>query len=260
MRTLAALVGAILLVAGCAGAPDRRSGSPIPTASPQSAVPTAAPVTPDPRVGAVFLGGGTLHTCTASVLHSRTGDLVLTAAHCLADGIDAAFVPGFSGSSDDPAPAGMWQIKTVYLDPRWLSAQDPRADYAIARVVDSGGSIEQLSGRAFALGTAPDAGTSVTVTGYALGEGGGPVGCQAATELVDGFPSVRCGGLVDGTSGAPWVNRDTVTGVTGGRDGGGCDGDTSYSSPFDGNVATLLARAEAGGPGDAAPNAFVSDC
>ncbi len=31
---------------------------------------TAAPVPPDPRVGAVFLGGGDLHTCTGGVLDS----------------------------------------------------------------------------------------------------------------------------------------------------------------------------------------------
>ena len=33
--------------------------------------PTARPVPPDPAVGAVFLGGGWLHTCSAAVLDSR---------------------------------------------------------------------------------------------------------------------------------------------------------------------------------------------
>jgi hypothetical protein len=51
-----------------------------------------------------------------------------------------------------------------------------------------------------------------------------------------------------------------VTGVVGGLDGGGCEQDVSYSSPFDGAIKQLLARAEAGGPGDAAPTTFVSEC
>ena len=59
----------------------------------------AAPVDPDPRVGAVFLGGGDLHACTGSVLHSATGNLVLTAAHCMSAGGPATFVPGFAATS-----------------------------------------------------------------------------------------------------------------------------------------------------------------
>jgi hypothetical protein len=61
--------------------------------------PTAQPVPPDPRVGAVFLGGGTLHTCTAGVLHSAAGDLILTAAHCVAEGVDATFVAGLENTA-----------------------------------------------------------------------------------------------------------------------------------------------------------------
>src|SRR5690242_5156243 len=56
--------------------------------------PTARPMAPDPRVGAVFLGGGDLHTCTGGVLDSAAGDLILTAAHCVAQGVDATFVAG----------------------------------------------------------------------------------------------------------------------------------------------------------------------
>ena len=39
---------------------------------------------PDRRVGAIFLDGADEHVCTGSVLHSAGGNLVLTAAHCLA--------------------------------------------------------------------------------------------------------------------------------------------------------------------------------
>jgi hypothetical protein len=47
-------------------------------------------------VGAIFFGGSDLHGCTAAVLHSAGGDLVLTAAHCLGPGVAATFVPGFA--------------------------------------------------------------------------------------------------------------------------------------------------------------------
>jgi len=43
--------------------------------------PTARSVPPDPRVGAVFLGGDSLHACSAGVLDSANGDLILTDTH-----------------------------------------------------------------------------------------------------------------------------------------------------------------------------------
>ena len=201
-----------------------------------------------------------MHSCTGSVVDSPDGDLVLTAAHCLAGGVPATFVPDMSADTI-PSAADIWQVEAVYLDPRWLATQDPQADYAFARVErSSGGSIRDAAGGSLAIGATPKAGTTVTVTGYPAGEGGGPITCRGVTELVDGYPSLRCGGLVDGTSGAPWMAGNTVIAVTGGRDGGGCDGDVSYSSPFDGHVTALLARAEAAGPGDDPPDAYASDC
>ena len=133
-----------------------------------------------------------------------------------------------------------------------MTNQDPLADFAILRVSARrrrhASKPRPVGG--LALGAAPKPGTVVTVTGYGLGVGGGPIGCQAATELAPGgFPSLPCGGLVDGTSGAPWTTGSTITGLVGGLDGGGCDENVSYSPPFDDAVVALLARAEAGGPG-----------
>ena len=48
----------------------------------------------------MFLGAGDLHTCTAGVLDSKDGDLILTAAHCVAEGIDTTFVAGFHDAAD----------------------------------------------------------------------------------------------------------------------------------------------------------------
>ncbi|MGH3557589.1 MAG: serine protease, partial [Mycobacterium sp.] len=52
----------------------------------------------------------------------------------------------------------------------------------------------------------------------------------------------------------------TVVGVIGGLHGGGCAENLSYSAPFDEHITELLARAEAGGPGDAPPAALDDDC
>jgi hypothetical protein len=230
-----------------------------PSAAGSAVIPAALPAKPDPAVGAVFLGGGPLHTCSAAVLDSAAGDLILTAAHCLADGVDATFVAGFE--NDAPAE-DVWHIDAVYLDSRWVQNQDPRADFAIARVSrDTGGAVQEQTGGGLTLGHAPKPGAVVTVTGYGMGVGGGPVSCTAPiAEETRGFPSLPCLGLVAGVSGAPWIDGSTVTGVVGGLDGGGCDESVSYSPPFDEAVTGLLARAEARGPADNAPTVFDDDC
>jgi V8-like Glu-specific endopeptidase len=222
------------------------------------------PVAPDPRVGALFLGATDLHTCAAAVLHSQTGNLILTAAHCFANGYATTFVPGFTGNG---GPAGTWTVNDVYLDPRWVANQDPVADYAIARVSDPGSgahgpdSLEARAGPGLTIGSTPPNGTVVTVTAYPLGTGGSPIGCSGPTGMAPGgFPSLHCAGFVQGTSGAPWRSGSTVVGVIGGLHGGGCDENVSYSPPFDGAVTQLLARAEAGAPPDTAPEVFEDDC
>jgi hypothetical protein len=221
--------------------------------------PAASRVAPDMRVGAIFLDGGNVHVCTGSVLHSTGGNLMLTAAHCLLSGGQATFVPGFSGHA---APADLWRVDDVFLDPRWIATKDPHADYAIARVSNQHhGSLEAHVGSALTLGTAPAPGTPVTVTGYPSGKGRSPISCQGGTGMTpSGYPSLACDGLVGGTSGAPWISGSTVTAVIGGLDGGGCHADMSYSSPFDEHIAQLLARAQAGGPGDRAPNDYDDHC
>jgi hypothetical protein len=266
MRILGAvgsMVGLASLLAGCGHQPP---AAPV-TSKPQQAADNtvnsanqvmAAPVNPDPRVGAVFLGGGDLHACTGSVLHSAAGDLVLTAAHCLAGG-QATFVPGFAGQA---APVDVWTVDVVYLDPRWVAAKDPRADYAIARVSRAdGAAIEAVAGSALWLGSAPAKGSRVSVVAYPAGVGGMPLGCQVSTGINDdGYPELPCAGLADGTSGAPWISGSTVTGVIGGLHGGGCADNLSFSSPFDQHIAALLARADAGGPGDVPPAGLDDQC
>lgn len=260
MRTLAAalsIAAGTVLVAGC----EQSAQPPAKAAdtAPEKAVITAQPVPPSPAVGAIFLGGADTHTCTGAVVRSQSKNLVLTAAHCLAQGYPATFVPGFH---DTATPEDTWTVDAVYLDPRWLASQDPKADYAFLRVSRPGGEpVEAVAGTPPSLGFTPPDFSGVTVIAYPMGVGGGPIGCDTIAGLEsDGFPSLQCGGLVDGTSGAPWIRGREIIGVIGGRDGGGCQDSVSYSPPFDAATTALLKRAEAGGPGDAAPNTFDAQC
>ena len=258
MRIAAVVMGVALLLAAGAqpSSPAGASGMRIQVVDVVNNIPTAVRVNPDPRVGPIFLRGRSdLHTCTGSVVHSSTGDLILTAAHCLVSGLPTTFVPGFARTA---APSNIWTIDAIYLDPLWVADKDPRVDYAFARVSRAGGGlIEAQVGSALSLGAAPPPGTQVGVIGYAFGVGGLPRACQNSTGIALGlYPSFLCRGMVAGTSGSPWINGSTVTGVTGGLERGGCTPKLSYSAPFNARTAALLARAEAGGPGDRATRAL----
>jgi len=267
---LCPVVGLGMLLTSCSRPADHASGpvasapratGPVQRLSQPQQKAVAGAVDPDRRVGAIFINDGPIHVCTGSVIHSAAGNLVMTAAHCLAGAAKILFVPGFVGDAA-PAPADVWKADAVYLDPRWMAAKDPHADYAIARVSnDAGISVEAHVGLALTLGTSPPPGSHVTVMGYAAGVGGSPIGCQASTSFNEsGFPSLACEGLVDGTSGAPWVSGTTLTGLIGGFERGGCAANMSYSAPFDAQTAELLARADAGGPGDPVPNDLDDSC
>src|SRR6516162_6297864 len=61
-----------------------------------------------PAVGALFTtSAGKLgrHFCTASVVNSPAGDLVITAAHCVSGTSNVAFVPGYDRGA---TPYGVW--------------------------------------------------------------------------------------------------------------------------------------------------------
>jgi hypothetical protein len=238
-----------------------RVGGPVQRLSQPEQKAVAGPVEPDRRIGAIFIDGGPLHVCTGSVVHSTSGNLIMTAAHCLAGASLITFVPGFAGDAA-PGPTDVWKADAVYLDPRWTASKDPHADYAIARVSNEAGApVESRAGLALTLGVTPPPGSRVTVLGYPAGVGGSPIGCQASTSVNEsGFPSFPCEGLVDGTSGAPWVSGTTLTGLIGGFERGGCAANVSYSAPFDAQTAQLLARAEAGGPGDPVPTDLDDSC
>jgi V8-like Glu-specific endopeptidase len=208
-----------------------------------------------PAVGALFTMSGNglgSHFCTASVIDSPNGDLVITAAHCVS-GLSStvAFVPGYNGE----APYGVWIVTRVYVDASWSSSSDPDDDVAFLRVSQPGSSvpIEQVTG-ADQLETGTPARQFVEVIGYP-NSSNQAISCQNWTrEPMPDQLEFDCGGYTDGTSGGPFLvgvdsltGEGTVIGVIGGYEQGGLTPQVSYSAMFGANVRALYQVAVAGG-------------
>jgi V8-like Glu-specific endopeptidase len=208
-----------------------------------------------PAVGALFTtSAGRLgrHFCTASVINSPNGDLVVTAAHCMSGVSGAVFVPGYDNGA---TPYGAWAVTKVYTDQSWQASSDPDDDVAFLQVgqADSIVPIEDVTG-AEQLETGTPARQLVEVIGYpdATNE---PIACQNWTrEPMADQLEFDCGGYTDGTSGGPFlagVNPQTgqgsVIGVIGGYEQGGLTPQVSYSPMFGANIAALYQVAVAGG-------------
>ncbi|MBV8432229.1 MAG: trypsin-like serine protease [Solirubrobacterales bacterium] len=205
-----------------------------------------------PAVGALFTTtGGKLdgHFCTASVVDSPHGDLVVTAAHCMSGAAaDVVFVPGYHHGV---APYGIWTVTRIYEDKAWASAGDPDDDIAFLQVGQPGSivPIEDVTG-AEQLQTGLPARQLVEVIGYP-NTTSVPIACRNWTrEPMSDQLEFDCGGYTDGTSGGPFLadvnpltGQGAVIGVIGGYEQGGDLPQISYSATFGANVAALYRTA-----------------
>ncbi|MFF0790944.1 trypsin-like serine peptidase [Streptomyces spiralis] len=201
------------------------------------------------RIGALFgadkaddLPGN--HFCTASVVHSPNRNLILTAAHCLTDGTDPVFAPGYR---DGKAPYGVWQVKKRFLPEGWSRDQDEDSDLAFAVIAPKAGrNVEDVvGGNRFVSGVATGA-TAVTVSGYPDSREV-PITCTNKPHPHSRTQQrIDCPEFTGGTSGSPWINGDRqVVGVLGGHEQGGSTADTSYSVVFGAEAAALYKDAAA---------------
>jgi V8-like Glu-specific endopeptidase len=213
-------------------------------------------------VGALFSlsSSGQLqnHFCTASVVDSPTGDLAVTAAHCMQQQVvgQVAFVPDYSPGH---MPYGMWIVTRVIEDPQWRKSGDADDDFAFLVVVQVGNPhpVQDLTGGE-KLGISAPAGRPVTVAGYP-DTADAMVSCE---NTVVAYSSTQfefdCDGFTDGTSGSPLLAEsvpigatgeaatdgvDTVIGVIGGYEQGGYTASVSYAARFSTEFATLYQRA-----------------
>lgn len=219
----------------------------------QSAPPAAKPFGGTPAVGVLFKAGSGVdsHFCSASVVHSAAGNLVITAAHCVySDGPkqNIAFAPGYH---DGKTPYGTWNVTRVLVSDSWQKSNDQDQDVAFLQVAasSSGASLESVTGAdqiAFDRGF----GMPVTVPAYAQGSDT-PITCVApALKHSSTQTEWDCRGYPDGTSGAPFLVdvdagglKGTVVGVIGGYQQGGLTPDVSYSCYFGSAIQALYQSA-----------------
>ena len=231
------------------------SSRPAPAAFP----PRGGRLTSAPAVGALFrtasrrLGS---HFCTASVVDSPAGDLVITAAHCVT-GVPPgrlAFVPGYR---DGRAPYGIWQVSAVFVDQAWAGSRNPDHDVAFLAVQQDGSAVPvQAVTGGERLGTTTRPAEWVRVIGYPRSKQR-PLACGGRTRpFGPGQQEFDCAGYTSGTSGGPFLagfdpgtGGGTVIGVIGGYQRGGDTPAVSYSPRFGPAVLTLYGAAVAGSQG-----------
>lgn len=93
-----------------------------------------APAGSTAQVGPLYRSWTGWHSCTASVVHSRTGNLVLTAAHCVrGNGSGIRFAPGYAHGR---APYGYWTATAAFTPSTWRTAQDVDSDMVLLKMAD----------------------------------------------------------------------------------------------------------------------------
>ena len=217
-------------------------------------------------MGVLFPPGSPVHTCTASVVDSSAGNLLITAAHCLAGtAYGYTFAPGYYRGVE---PFGSWTAVASYGAPEWLASQAPQSDFAFLvvaphQVNGHAQQIEDVTG-GNQLGTAPVTGDEVAVPAYAFGSDDEPVTCTIHVYYDAAYPAFNCNPYPGGTSGSPWLKQGSrgrvVVGVIGGLHQGGCHPWTSYSAAFGPATLRAYTRATTRAPASTFPSAGSDGC
>jgi V8-like Glu-specific endopeptidase len=191
------------------------------------------------------------HFCSASVVDSPSGNLILTAAHCMAESHPGSvvFVPGYA---DGKAPFGVWTVTKIIEDQHWQSTADPDDDFAFLVVGRAGSkaTVQELVG-AEALGIGEPANQRVTVTGYPSALSTAITCANTAVAFSATQLQFDCAGFADGTSGGPFLTNvvgtgpGVVVGVIGGYEQGGATSSVSYAARFGPSMASLYQLAVA---------------
>ena len=197
------------------------------------------------------------HYCTASVVQSRTKNLIMMAAHCR-PGSWMAFVPDYR-SGAKTQPYGIWAVTSAYTDTRYrATGAGTEYDYAFAKVApDSKGRLLQNVTNGNVLTRTPGYRNWAGLTGYpgvASAPADKAITCWNWTSKVPGYTQMQflCTGYYAGTSGSPWLinlnlktNTGDVIGLIGGLDYGGPNSWINYSPIFDNRIFGLYAYAVA---------------
>lgn len=258
LTAVATAVSAVLIAAIPSAAGARSQARPA-VAAPRSTAPKGTPTAVlfdgVPTVGALLRAGRKGHFCTASVVDSAAGDLVVTAAHCVytrARGYSGhlEFVPGYR---DGKRPYGTWAVRKITVASGWRRFQDPNLDVAFLAVGSPRGPGIQSRTGGLRLGTGGPGKETVVPAGYNDTDGR-PVKCRTESfGFRPGQMEFYCRNFAGGTSGGPWIagfnprtGAGTVIGVIGGYEQGGDYDWASYSPYFSSAVRALFRRAGGG--------------
>jgi V8-like Glu-specific endopeptidase len=206
-------------------------------------------------VGALFtvIDGHWRHFCTAAVVHSPKGNLVITAAHCitgkkLGTKGDVYFAPGYNNGH---YPKGRWTVMSAVMDSKWLTKRNPNDDVAFLVVGKPGQKVEKSTG-AETLGIDVSLPQTSEVIGYP-DRTNEPIRCTAPARQFHkpGYRQIvfDCGAFTGGTSGGPFLihvgrsGTGEIIGVIGGYQLGGDNPAISYSPRFLANVEDLYKKA-----------------
>jgi V8-like Glu-specific endopeptidase len=232
-------------------------------ASPDSAQPAATkpPGVPNPvhfngvpTVGALFFNIGIqVHFCTASVVDSSKGNLVLTAAHCVyGSGLpfNIEYVPQWHHGV---SPYGAWPVSSITVASGWKQSQNPSLDFAFLTVTAPPGTkkpVQQVTG-GLRLGINTGYAHPIYVIGYNDLDAQ-PVGCATKSfEFEAGQMEFYCNSFFEGVSGGPWITgfnhttgTGTVIGNIGGFEQGGDESWACFSDYYTSSIQQLYTQAQ----------------
>jgi V8-like Glu-specific endopeptidase len=220
--------------------------------SPPKGIPKAVPFSGVPTTGALFgTTGSKTHFCTAAVVNSTAGDLVVTAAHCVdPNGLvgNIAYVPEYHNGK---SPYGAWAVRTITVAAGWQQSHDPDLDFAFLAVGAAGDAKIQARTGGLKVGYTRWYRETIEVVGY-NDTAAEPVRCLTKSfKFRTGQMEFYCHGFWAGTSGAPWIigynaktGGGTVFGVIGGYEEGGDYEWASYSAYFGTALRNLFVAAE----------------
>jgi hypothetical protein len=205
-----------------------------------------------PTVGALFFTtGGKAHFCTASAVTGGSGDLALTAAHCVYGSgyvTNVAYVPKWHSGVQ---PFGLWPVRTIAVAQGWITSENPSLDFAFLILArQNTRSVVSVTGGLYP-GFNVGYKHAIDVIGYNDTDST-PIVCgTSSTEFSATQMEFYCNNYWDGTSGGPWIlnynatsGAGTVFGDIGGYEQGGDYPWLSYSPYYASSIDSLYLTAE----------------
>jgi V8-like Glu-specific endopeptidase len=213
--------------------------------------PTATKFSGLAAVGTLFYTTGSKeHFCTASVIDSAPGDIILTAAHCVYSSgyaTKVAYVPEYHSGT---RPLGTWAVRAITVAAGWRTTHDPNLDFAFLALAPLRDKHVQSVTGGLTLALHSSYAQAIEVVAYNDGDND-PVRCLTRSfEFRPGQQEFYCHDYRTGSSGGPWITglnlrtgTGAVHGVIGGYEEGGDYEWASFSAYFGAQFAALFKEA-----------------